>query len=461
MNPNMGIYLGLGSEGPAWAGPEHSTLILGPSRSGKTSSLIIPNILNTESPVVSTSTKPDVLNSTSTFRSKCGATFLYDPTGSIEPPAGVQKVGWSPLHGTRTWDGALLVADTMVRSAHSTKGQRSGSAVEEHWGERAGSLLATIMHAASTDGLSMRTVLQWIDRHDGSDALEILASHVGEDATSTNLLSGILATDSREQSGIWSTASGVLSAYRGESAIESTVLPPLDIKDFSSDRNTLYICAPGRQQKLFAPLIVGLLSDIRDASYARAITSPNAPPVLMALDELANIAPISDLPSMISEGAGQGFLVLACLQDLSQAKAIWGQEADGFISLFGTTVVLPGIADIHTLSAISSLAGDVEISTKTLGTSQGGDGRLHASSSTSTIFRPRLPIDVIARGVHGRGLAIDSKNKMGWISLTPAHSTSPWIHLITDNSRVKESCVRYVDILRKEMDEHSISGRFR
>lgn len=461
MNPNMGIYLGLGSAGSAWAGPEHSALILGPSRSGKTSSLIIPNILNTQSPVVSTSTKPDVLNSTSAFRSKCGEAFLYDPTGSIEPPVGVQKVGWSPLHNSRTWDGALLVADAMVRATRNTKGQRSTSSAEEHWGERAGSLLATVMHAASTDELSMRTVLQWVDRHDGSDALEILVNHVGDDATSTNLLSGILATDSREQSGIWSTASGVLSAYRSESAMESTMLAPLDIKNFSSDRNTLYICAPGRQQKLFAPLIVGMLSDVRDACYSRAITSPNGAPVLMALDELANIAPISDLPAMISEGAGQGVLVLACLQDLSQAKAIWGQEADGFISLFGTTVVLPGIADIHTLSAISSLAGDLEIPIKTLGSSQGGDGRLHPSSSISTIFRPRLPIDVIARGVHGHGLAIDSKNKIGWISLTPAHSTSPWIQLISDNPRVKKNLDRSVNLGIKGVNERASSGRFR
>ncbi len=53
---------------------------------------------------------------------------------------------------------------------------------------------------------------------------------------------------------------------------------------------------------------------------------------------------------MVSEGAGQGLLVLACLQDLSQARGRWGPAADGFLSLFGTTVVLQGIADTATLA---------------------------------------------------------------------------------------------------------------
>ena len=61
---------------------------------------------------------------------------------------------------------------------------------------------------------------------------------------------------------------------------------------------------------------------------------------------------------MVSEGAGQGLLTLACLQDLSQARSRWGGAAEGFFSLFGTTVVLPGIGDVRTLEAISSLAGE-------------------------------------------------------------------------------------------------------
>ncbi len=117
-------------------------------------------------------------------------------------------------------------------------------------------------------------------------------------------------------------------------------------------------------------MVVGLIDDIRHATYARSAAPghgvPAHAPVVLALDEVANIAPVPDLPSMISEGGGQGLVTLACLQDLSQARSRWPDHADGFPSLFGTTVVLPGIGDVRTLEALSTLAGDEEIATRTV-----------------------------------------------------------------------------------------------
>ena len=208
----------------------------------------------------------------------------------------------------------------------------------------------------------MRDVLRWIDRHDGAPALEILDSHPGHDEAATDLLSGIVATDPREQSGIWSTASGVLAAYR------TGVCHGVDEHPAARLRHVLLgaehaLPLLGRagvnanSHRSWSPAI----GDVRDATYTRTRDGHQGPPTLLALDEVANIAPVPDLPAMVSEGAGQGLLVLACLQDLSQARARWGQAADGFLSLFGTTVVFPGIADTATLRDLSALAGDREV----------------------------------------------------------------------------------------------------
>ncbi len=124
---------------------------------------------------------------------------------------------------------------------------------DQHWTERAGALLSPLLHAAALESLPMRSVLRWIDRHDGATALEILSRTVGEDSTATDLLAGIVGTDSREQSGIWSTASGVLAAYRSEAALASTELPPLNAAEFVRGANTMYICSAGRRQHQFAP----------------------------------------------------------------------------------------------------------------------------------------------------------------------------------------------------------------
>ncbi|MGH9044895.1 MAG: type IV secretory system conjugative DNA transfer family protein [Acidimicrobiales bacterium] len=414
---NFGLYLGLGDHGTAWSGRERSTLVLGPSRSGKTSSLVVPNILTARGATVSTSTKPDVLMATASARRRVGWTMLFDPSGSVDVPRGVLKVGWSPLNAAFEWDGALAIADAMVRAARGdNRGARASDG--DHWRERASSLLAPVLHAAAISSTPMGDVLSWVDRHDGARALKTL-DDAHADPAASDVLAGILATDEREQSGIWSTASGVLSAYRSRSAIESTKAPYLDVSEFCSQASTLYVCAPGRSQQLLAPLVVGLLCEITDAAYERARTHGPDPPVVFALDEVANIAPLPDLPAIVSEGAGQGLLTLACLQDLSQARSRWGRDAEGFLSLFGTTVVLPGIADIATLQALSTLAGEVTRPVQTLGVSEGNRRRLTRSVSTTIALRKRLPPDVIARGVAGLAMALDAGANIGWVKLTP------------------------------------------
>jgi type IV secretion system protein VirD4 len=427
-----GIYVGDGANGWMWAGPECSTLVLGPPRSGKTSSLVIPNILLSEGPVVSTSTKPDVMRATAPARCSEGWSFLYDPSGEVECPPGVERVGWSPLTTASDWDAAVVTAEAMV-GASRLSGQRAG---EHHWTERSGALLSTLLHAAATEELPMRDVLQWIDRHNGAPALEILASNVGGDAPATDLLAGIVATDSREQSGIWSTASGGLAAYRTKGALASTRAAPLDLEEFCGGTNTLYVCSAGRRQRQFAPLVVAIVGDVRDAAYVRSRDGRSGPPTLLALDEVANIAPIPDLPAMVSEGAGQGLLVLACLQDLSQARVRWGQAADGFLSLFGTTVVLRGIADTATLRDISALAGDREVATTTVSRSADRWGRLRPSTSVGSTHQARLPVDAVAHGSPGRALVLGPDKEVHEATLTPAHASAPWRELLPPVRRV-------------------------
>jgi type IV secretion system protein VirD4 len=420
------IYVGSGSNGWMWAGFQRSTLVLGPPRSGKTSSLVIPNILLSDGPVVSTSTKPDVMRATASSRCCDGWAFLYDPSGEVDCPHAVERVGWSPLTSASHWDAAIVTADAMV-GANRLNGIRGGG---DHWTERAGALLSSLLHAAALEGLHMEDVLRWIDRHNGAPALEILASRAGEEATATDLLAGIVATDAREQSGIWSTASGVLAAYRTESALASTRMSPLNLEEFCSGPNTLYVCSTGRRQRQFAPLVVAVVGDVRDATYARARTGRTSPPTLLALDEVANIAPIPDLPAMVSEGAGQGLLVLACLQDLSQARGRWGSAADGFLSLFGTTVVLRGIGDTTTLRDISALAGERDVAATTLSRTVGRWGRIRPSTSVGSTRQARLPVDAVAHGTPGHALVLGPHKEVEEVSLTPSHEHSPWRELL-------------------------------
>lgn len=442
---SSGVYLGHDGDGRwCFTAAEHSVMVLGPPRSGKTTSLVVPNVLAARGPVVSTSTKPDVLDATVAVRAALGRCSVFDPTGtSGGPRRGLQELRWSPLQRCGTWLGALAAAHALVATGASGLGG-GGRPEQSHWTERAESLLAPLLHAAALAGADMRTVLTWVDRRLALPAQQILAAEPGSGTElARNLLDGIVATDDRERSGIWSTASGALGGFRSHRALEVTASPTFDADRFVRSEETIYIAAPAHRQALVAPMVVGLLDDIRHAAYAAA-AGPDAPerdprtrrPVLLALDELANIAPLPDLPSMVSEGGGQGVVTLACFQDLSQARRRWPVHADGFPSLFGTTVVLPGIGDVRTLEALSLLAGEVEVPTRTLSAGRSlGDrpvvdlvtgGRPHVSESIGTQWRRRLPVDALAQGRPGQAVAFDERNRPSWVPLAPSHAVEPW-----------------------------------
>jgi type IV secretory pathway TraG/TraD family ATPase VirD4 len=142
-----------------------------------------------------------------------------------------------------------------------------------------------------------------------------------------------------------------------------------------------------------APVVVAFLEQVRAATYRSASEGTLRLPVTFVLDEVANVAPLPDLPAMVSEGGGQGLLTLACLQDLSQARARWGPAADGFFSLFGTKVLLPGIGDMMTLDAVSRLAGQADVVVRSVNSSAWWTAHPTASTTRSPRLQARLPVD--------------------------------------------------------------------
>ena len=103
-----GLYLGHSSATDVFSGARRSALVLGPTRSGKTSSLLIPNVLLARGSVVTTSTKDDVLRATITRRRRVGHVLLFDPSGTVDVPRRTSaRVGWSPIAARRRWDDAV------------------------------------------------------------------------------------------------------------------------------------------------------------------------------------------------------------------------------------------------------------------------------------------------------------------------------------------------------------------
>ena len=425
-----GAFLGV-APGGSWvtADPEHAVMVLGPPRSGKTSSVVIPAMLSAPGAAVSTATKRDVLEATWRSRSEIGQVWLFDPTGEQdELPREIRRLSWSPVSAASSWDGALLMARAMA--ACTSPG--AGTTNEQHWRERSTALLAPLLLAANLAERPIAEVLRWVLRQDLEPAGLTLEDH--EATVAKDVLVGIAKTDGRERSSIFSATAGVLAAYNADATRHSAARPNFDPERFVDSRDTIYVTAPSHEQALAAPLVVGLLEQIRHATYTRAGVGKLPTPVFLCLDEVANIAPIHDLPALVSEAGGQGLHVMVCLQDLSQARQRWGDAAaDGFLSLFQTKLILGGIADSRTLEAISLALGEYDrrLVSYTVGRSQ--SERLlppPGTSSESVIYQTQrqrtLPCGEIAQLPREHALLLRGV-RWGLLRLVPWYRTDRMI----------------------------------
>ena len=134
-------------------------------RSGKTSGLVIPALLEHAGPAVTTSVRTDVERATRARRERMGETFVWDPFGE-------RSDAWDPLQGCEVWAHALLVARWL---GHAVQLGQTASA--EYFDEAAQELAAPLLHAAAlTDDKTIIDVYRWVRDRDVKTPTEILTA---------------------------------------------------------------------------------------------------------------------------------------------------------------------------------------------------------------------------------------------------------------------------------------------
>jgi hypothetical protein len=191
--------------------------------------------------------------------------------------------------------------------------------------------------------------------------------------------------------GLMSAAARRACEADGKSSFE------LDPESLLRQSTTLYVVSSGDSQEIMAPIVCGMIEALRRARYGMTLRGERCAPVLFALDELANIAPLHSLPNILAEGASQGVIVCAALQDLSQARMRYHEVADGFLTLFSNVVVLRGVRDDRTVEQVSKLFGERVV--HRVSTSQGASGKQSSwSRGTSEQLERVVRYETIASG---------------------------------------------------------------
>jgi type IV secretion system protein VirD4 len=137
-----------------------------------------------------------------------------------------------------------------------------------HWSKRAAALLAAVLHAAALAGRDVDATVGWVLSHEFDEPGAILEA--ADAGLACGLLRGLVNTEARERSSICSAAADALDAYSSHAALAAACDPNFDPDVFVREGGTVYVHAPGELQVMAAPLICGLLSEIRRATYQAA-----------------------------------------------------------------------------------------------------------------------------------------------------------------------------------------------
>lgn len=369
-----------------------SVLVFGPTQSRKTTGFAVPAILGWEGPVVAASVKSDLLARTAAHRADKGRVHCFDPTGVTGRPV----TAWSPLPASRTWPGARRAASTLSEVGRAQAGTMTDG---DFWYTTAARLLAPLLFAAATSGRAMADVVHWVETGEQNEVLDLLAATGVPEAM--DAARSAFAKEERQLSSIVTTVETLLEPFAGAAPRGA---PELDPGDLLSGSDTLYLCAPAHDQRRLTPLFVGVLRSILDAAYDRVARTgrPLDPPLLVVLDEAANIAPVPDLDTLAATAAGHGIQLVTVWHDLAQISARFGPRATTVVNNHRAKLFLSGISDPSTLDYASHLIGDEELH---LDATTAG-GRAGTSTTRSPTVRRLAPPDALRRVPPGSGVLV-------------------------------------------------------
>jgi type IV secretion system protein VirD4 len=390
----------------------HSLLLFGPTLSGKTISFVIPTVLRWRGPVIATSSKVDLLLATIARRERRGRVYLLDPFRA----SGMPGIRWSPLVGSKSWAGALDMAYWLTQAASVSHSVQTA----EFWETLAKNLLAPLLYAATNKpGATMLTVVRWANEYQTAD--EILAVFAameqadpddpGPGLARSAFLASVKA-EARRKDSIYGTAQVLLDVYKYPAVAETASGCDIDREAFlrgydSAGRpvdNTVFVFAPEHRQDQLRPLFEAFICWLIRAAEDRYAATGTAldPPLLVMLDEAANIAPLRKLGTYASSLASQGVQLVAVFQNFGQIKDRYGGQASTIVTNFLVKVLMGATTDRELLDLLTYLLSKEEVAQESL--TYGVDGARVATAAIRQ--RDLAPVHSLVQQRPGQALAL-------------------------------------------------------
>lgn len=273
------------------------------------------------------------------------------------------------------------------------------------------------------------------------DAVTVLTNHPDAAPGWADALDAAVGADPRTRDSIWLGVRQALSSLadpRVLAAVDPSPGAGFDPVRFLAEAGTVYLLAPAATSGAAGALVAAFIEDITETARRLAAASAGArldPPLLLALDEIANLTPLPSLPGLMAEGGGSGITTMAVLQSPAQARGAWGEHAaDAVWDAATVKVILGGLSQGRDLEDISRLAGQIDEVVPSLTRGRRGEH----SSSTSLRQVPVLPPAVLRSVPPGSAVLLLRHTPPAVLTLQPWTARRDATRLTADQADVED-----------------------
>lgn len=401
-------------------------VIFGPRR-GKTTSQVIPAIVDAPGHVITTSNKRDIVDDTIELMRQRGQTWVFDPQRIA---SGLDQTPWffDPLDLVRRdphlMDSAAMRLASIFRAAEL--GANVGS--DAFFSEGGKELLAQFFLAAALDNRPISDVYLWVSDDGDRTPIGILEQFPEWKQQAVGLAATYRITE-KTRSGIFSQAKKMAASLGRREALK-WVTSTEGAKKFiaekfvrGSGRDTVYVLSKEGDDNA-AALTTALIASITTTAekYGEEKGGRLPVPLVAALDEAANIVRWPELPNLYSHYGSRGIILMTILQSYAQGVEVWGENGMELLWSAASVVLYGGgVRDEKMLHKLESLIGDYEELSKSVSRSADG-GR---STSVQAREKKILTAAELAALPFGQALAFTGRQPF-LLELEPYWTRGYW-----------------------------------
>lgn len=409
----LGARLGqsVASGQDVWRAIETSSIVTGLSESGKTTSVVIPAVLDWNGRQVVSTTKTDILRCTWAASADRGGLSVFDPlrlSGGVFP-----QLCWTPIQGCA--DPNIAEARTKVLTERA-----AGPDPHADFAADGRRVVRALLHAAGLADATVTELLGWVYNPLDQRPEQIIRGSSRGYQLYAEELASVRKTPDRQREGSYLS---VRSAFDGMSTPQ--VLQVIDTRPsqaFDAPRwltdgtDSLYLLTHNTMLAGATKIVSLIVADILDAARYLAAASTGArldPPLPIIADESVNTCRLPDWETVLSDSRGWGISAHMVVQTRSLLRGAYGRDqGEAIWSAAGMRMMVGGGEGGADSKELAEAFGDVEVATYSRDTS----GTVHSLSSRRQATRT---VADVRNTPPGRAIVLASQMPPVEIELTP------------------------------------------